>query len=123
MVTHGLPGSSVNTEILIKLALSAAVGDSHLGGHMSSAEDLRTKAARIADRRELGASSPPRKPVRSTVDLPAGQHARLRAWCGETAVELGRARVTTQDVLRALVDLLLADKTLALAIRDELEVR
>jgi hypothetical protein len=90
---------------------------------MSSAEDVRTKAERIADRREMGASSPPRKPVRSTVDLSAGQHAKLRAWCGETAVDLGRARVTTQDVLRALVDLLLADKTLALAIRDELEVR
>lgn len=98
-----------------------------LEGGMSSAEDVRARAARITDHREPRAGSARRKlaakPVRSTVDLPAGQHARLRAWCGETAVELGRARVTSQEVLRALVDLLLTDETLALAIRDELDAR
>ena len=95
---------------------------------MSEAEDragrLTSKAARIARERHLPEGSALRKlaakPVRATVDLSPGQHARLRAWCGETAVEFGRARVTTQDVLRALVDRLLIDEALAAAIRDDL---
>jgi hypothetical protein len=36
-------------------------------------------------------------------------------------VGLGRARVTTQDVLRALVARLLADEALAARIRDDLD--
>jgi hypothetical protein len=87
-------------------------------------EELQGKAAKIAAERNLPTGSPLRKlaakPVRCTVDLTPGQHARLRAWCGDSAVELGRARVTTQDVLRALVDLLLADELLTRAIREEL---
>jgi hypothetical protein len=85
---------------------------------------LRSKAERIAEERNLPEGSALRKlaakPVRATVDLSPGQHARLRAWCGQTAVEFGRARVTTQDVLRALVDRLLRDEVLAAAIRDDL---
>lgn len=95
---------------------------------MSQGEDragkLRAKAARLAEERDLPEGSALRKlaakPVRATVDLSPSQHARLRAWCGETAVEFGRARVTTQDVLRALVDRLLGDEALAEAIRDDL---
>jgi hypothetical protein len=91
---------------------------------MDRAEKLRAKAERIADQRGVRAGNPMRKlaakPVRSTVDLPSGQHARLKVWCGQTAVELGRARVTTQEVLRALVDRLLADEKLAEAIRGDL---
>jgi hypothetical protein len=88
------------------------------------AEKLRAKAGRLAEERELPAGSPlhklAAKPVRATVDLSADQHAGLRAWCGETAVEFGRARVTTQEVLRALVERLLSDEALAEAIRDDL---
>ena len=62
------------------------------------------------------------KPVRSTVDLAPLQHNRLKAWCNEAAVQLGRTRVTTQDVMRTMVELLLDDKpltekTLAEAVR------
>lgn len=91
---------------------------------MSRADDLRAKAGRMAEQRGLPADSTLAKlhvkPVRSTVDLSAERHAELKAWCGQTAVELGRARVTTQDVLRALVGRLLTDDALARTIRDDL---
>lgn len=95
---------------------------------MSRAEDragkLKAKAEQLAQERELPEGSPlhklAAKPVRATVDLSADQHARLRAWCGETAVEFGRARVTTQEVLRALVERLLRDEALAETIRGDL---
>lgn len=60
------------------------------------------------------------KPIRSTVDLPPARHHALRAWCDETAVQLGKARVTTQDVMRTLVARVLTDETLARKIRDDL---
>lgn len=47
-------------------------------------------------------------------------HAKLTAFCSEAAVALGAARITGQDVLRALVARLLTDETLARKIRADL---
>jgi hypothetical protein len=52
------------------------------------------------------------------VDLSPVEHRQLAVWCAETAAELGRARVTGQDVLRALVVELLSDDALASRIRE-----
>lgn len=53
------------------------------------------------------------KPVRQTVDLLTADHLRFAAWRMETAVSLGRSRLTTQDALAGLVALLLEDETVA----------
>lgn len=99
---------------------------------MSKADEIRAKAARLAERkpaadtvtdqeRHLAQAAPVRaKNVRRTVDLSPDQHAKLNAWCGETAEMIGSARVTGQDVLRTLVARLLTDETLARKIRDDL---
>lgn len=60
------------------------------------------------------------KLVRRGVDLSPTHHAALTEWCNETAVQLGTARVTGQDVLRALVRRLLTDETLTREIRADL---
>lgn len=98
---------------------------------MTAAEKIRAKAARAKQHQERAdpdsvtrpvpsAAAPHVKPIRSTVDLLPVKHASFKAWCGETAVTIGHARVTTQDVIRALVDRLLTDETLARKIRDDL---
>lgn len=53
------------------------------------------------------------KTVRRTVDLSPTAHRGLDNWQRDTADRLGRARVTGQEVLTALVDRLLADSELA----------
>jgi hypothetical protein len=58
--------------------------------------------------------------VRKTVDLAPARHHALKTWLDETAIELGRATVTSQDVLDALVGRLLTDETLARKIRVDL---
>lgn len=60
------------------------------------------------------------KPVRRTVDLSPTDHAGLTSWCSQTAVDIGAARVTGQDVLRTLVSRLLRDPDLAEAVRSDL---
>lgn len=62
------------------------------------------------------------KPVRRSVDLSPADHAKLTRWCAETADVIGTARVTGQDVIRALVARLLMDESLARRIRDDLSM-
>ncbi|MDQ4094089.1 MAG: hypothetical protein M3143_12040 [Actinomycetota bacterium] len=66
--------------------------------------------------------SPRTKPIRRSVDLSPAHHARLTQWCAETADMIGTARVTGQDVIRALVARLLMDKALAQRIRADLSI-
>lgn len=60
------------------------------------------------------------KPVRRSVDLSPTQHARLTEWCAATASEIGASRVTGRDVFVALVDRLLSDPKLAIAVKADL---
>lgn len=97
------------------------------------AEELREKAERLKARQAAahepvagthdqgGAEPVLAKPVRSTLDLPPAVHRDLQAWLGESAVRLGRARVTKQDVLEALVRRLLHDETLTKLILADLK--
>ncbi|MGH3787608.1 MAG: hypothetical protein ACRDRG_13900 [Pseudonocardiaceae bacterium] len=62
------------------------------------------------------------KPVRRSVDLSPTYHTQLTQWCAETADLIGTARVTGQDVIRALVARLLMDETLARKIRADLSI-
>ncbi|MBV9012043.1 MAG: hypothetical protein JO281_09615 [Pseudonocardiales bacterium] len=62
------------------------------------------------------------KPVRRSVDLSPMYHRKLTQWCAETADVIGTARVTGQDVIRALVARLLMDESLARRIRDDLSM-
>lgn len=62
------------------------------------------------------------KPVRRSVDLSPTYHIKLTQWCAETANVIGTARVTGQDVIRALVARLLMDDSLARKIRADLSI-
>lgn len=96
----------------------------------SKEQRIREKNQRIRDAETSPTDDPPRrprstqqprvKPIRRTVDLPAEHHRQLDTWCAETARELGRARVTGQDVLRTLVAELLRDETTARKVRKAL---
>jgi hypothetical protein len=92
---------------------------------MSTARD---RAAQLRKRDQPAvepepAPAPPVRPakVRQTVDLTGDQHAALAAWRLDTALQLGRTRLTTQDVLAAAVAVLLDDDTVARRIRAHLE--
>lgn len=81
----------------------------------------RPASAPAPTERQLPTAAPVlAKPIRSTVDLPPARHRSLKAWSAETATEIGRARVTTQEVINALVHLLLTDETLARKVRNDL---
>ena len=62
------------------------------------------------------------KPVRRSVDLSPTYHIKLTQWCAETADVIGTARVTGQDVIRALVARLLMGESLARKIRADLSI-
>lgn len=63
------------------------------------------------------------KDVRRTVDLSPAQHRRLDMWQRDAADSLGYARVTGQEVLSALVYLLLDDAETSARIRRMLPLR
>jgi hypothetical protein len=67
-----------------------------------------------------GQSAPRERDVRCTVDLSPVAFRELRDWRNETADLSGRSRVTNQDVLAALVDLLLTDESIAGQVRAKL---
>ena len=69
----------------------------------------------------LGRTRSPR--TRRTVDLSPGQHRALDIWQREAADRLGRARVTGQEVLTALIDQLLSDPRLSAEITRSLQAR
>ncbi len=96
---------------------------------MTSARDraaaLRKRDAPPPPAEEEKPTTPPRaprtRPVRQTVDLAPHRHHELAAWRMETALALGKSRLTTQDVLSAAVDVLLDDPTVARRVRARLE--
>lgn len=65
----------------------------------------------------------PTQRTRRTVDLPAATHRALDIWQREAADRLGVARVTGQEVLRALIDQLLADPKLTAQITRSIKER
>jgi hypothetical protein len=67
------------------------------------------------------ATRAPAKDVRQTVDLPHPRHLAFAAWRMETAVQLGRSRLTTQDALSAMVEVVLTDEVVARRVRAFLE--
>lgn len=93
---------------------------------MSTAADrIKANAARFRPPPPTAAADPPaeaprrairEKDVRRTVDLSPAQHRRLDVWQREAADQLGYARVTGQEVLSALVDLLLDDADVAVQV-------
>lgn len=112
-------------------AKAAALKAKRERGHVPDVDESAAGPESTSSRRS--ASAPPRerdmpasqssvrvKPVRATVDIPPGRFAQLKAWQGETAVQLGRSRVTNQDVFGAMLSRLLTDETFARKIRDDL---
>jgi hypothetical protein len=94
---------------------------------MSRADEIRAKAARVAARQvptaeptPVTVSPPLARSVRSTLDLNPTMHRDLQVWITESSTVLGRARLTKQDVLTALVARLLADKAFAASIINDL---
>lgn len=95
----------------------------------SRADAIRARAQGIQRHQQASPDAPVERPqvatersrmVRRSVDLSPNHHAKLGEWCNETAVQIGTARVTGQDVFRALVARLLTDETLARKIRADL---
>jgi hypothetical protein len=89
----------------------------------TAAERIKANAARFQQPLAAAVTDPPpaeaprravrERDVRRTVDLSPAQHRRLDVWQREAADQLGYARVTGQEVLSALVDLLLDDADVA----------
>ncbi|MFN2477702.1 MAG: hypothetical protein ABR615_00795 [Pseudonocardiaceae bacterium] len=90
---------------------------------INSADHAAARARRPQPAKHLHwADSGRTKPVRRSVDLSPTYHIKLTQWCAETADAIGTARVTGQDVIRALVARLLMDEGLARKIRADLSI-
>jgi hypothetical protein len=93
---------------------------------MGKAEEIRAGAGLVRQRHTEGpppvrTARPVRdKPVRQTVDLTPVQHRALTQWRASAAEDLGQVRVTSQQVLGALVARLLADDHLSAQIRSDI---
>ncbi len=92
------------------------------GSARDGAAQARNGSGELAPQHLHWADSGRTKPVRRSVDLSPAYHAKLTQWCAETADVIGTARVTGQDVIRALVARLLMDESLARRIRDDLSM-
>lgn len=91
---------------------------------MLEAEHAETEKQRTEQDPLAVARRPAQRPrsefVRRSLDLSPAHHDALTMWCAETAPEVGRARLTGSDVLRALVKRLLTDEAFAGSIRRQL---
>lgn len=96
----------------------------------SRAQSLRARSAKAAEAESARDETPAPatrptdtagKKVRQTVDLTIDRHKGLGAWRLDTALALGRTRLTTQDVLAAAVDVLLTDEQMQRRVRFRLE--
>ena len=61
--------------------------------------------------------------VRQTVDLTRERHEEFARWRLTTALALDQTRLTTQDALAALVDVLLDDEQVQRRVHRRLEIR
>jgi hypothetical protein len=88
-------------------------------------KDLTSRMEQAAGRPRTSGGKPkavPRsKPVRLSVDLAPATYRDLTDFCRSTAVELGRARVTGVDVVRALLAELGEDEDLAARVRSRID--
>lgn len=111
---------------MINRADHASARDSASARDASGARDNGTRphnrSSELAAQHLHWADSGRTKPVRRSVDLSPTYHAELTQWCAETANIIGTARVTGQDVIRALVARLLMDESLARRIREDLSM-
>lgn len=94
----------------------------------SRARSLRSRDAKPAADEPAAPEPPatvpdagkPRK-VRQTVDLTQQRHRDLAAYRMDTALALGRTRLTTQDVLAHMVELVLTDPQTSRKLRQLME--
>ncbi|MDQ2737294.1 MAG: hypothetical protein M3Y35_01425 [Actinomycetota bacterium] len=84
-----------------------------------SRRDLSEQMQRASERPAAAAAArvPRAKPVRMTLDLAPAAYRELQAFCTAAAVELERPRVSSSEVLRALLSELARDEDLAARVR------
>lgn len=85
-----------------------------------SAPSTPTAEAKAPGRKGRTAHSPRLRPVRKNVDLSPELNRKFGDWQRDTAVELGLARVTAQEVLTELLVELLEDARLSERIKERI---